>query len=60
MNEGFKSLIFGIENKESIMSLNISNNEITYESLVEVRNSIVNTRLRVLDISNNPIGNEGL
>ncbi|CDW88658.1 leucine rich repeat family protein [Stylonychia lemnae] len=60
MNEGFKALIFAIENQESIISINVSNNEITKESLLEVKNSLVNTSLQSLEINNNAISNEGL
>eukprot|EP00347_Sterkiella_histriomuscorum_P005528 403356270 len=60
MNEGFKTLIFAIENQENIISLNVANNEITSEVLEDVKYAMVNTGIMSLEINNNPITNDGL
>ena len=57
--EGFKYLINGLKGNEVMKKLNISNNEIDVKGIHYLKEHLKNCKLEYLDLSLNPIGNEG-
>ena len=58
-NEGFKYLINGLKGNEVMKKLNISNNEIDEKGIFYLKENLKNCKVEMLDLSLNPIGNEG-
>ena len=58
-NEGFRYLINGIKENEIVKKLNISNNEIDEKGIFYLKEHLKNCKVEILDLSLNPIGNEG-
>ena len=58
-NEGFKYLINGLKGNEVMRKLNISNNEIDEKGIIYLKDNLKNCRVEMLDLSSNPIGNNG-
>ena len=57
--EGFKYLINGLSGNIVLKYLNISNNEIDDKGMHYLKDNFKECKLEVLDLSSNPIGNEG-
>ena len=57
--EGFKYLINGLSGNIVLKYLNISNNEIDDKGMHYLKDNFEECKLEVLDLSSNPIGNEG-
>ena len=57
--EGFKYLINGLKGNEIIKKLNVSNNEIDVKGIEYLNNNIKKSKVEYLDLSQNPLGNEG-
>ena len=57
--EGFKYLINGLKGNMVLKYLNVSNNEIDEKGMYYLKDNIIDSKLEVLDVSSNPIGNEG-
>ena len=58
-NEGFKYLINGLKENEIIKKLNVSNNEIDEKGIFYLKDNMKNCKVEILDLSANPIKNEG-
>ena len=58
-NEGFKYLINGLTGNEILKKLNVSNNEIDEKGIFYLKENLKNCKVEFLDLSLNPIGNEG-
>ena len=58
-NEGFKYLINGLKGNEVMKKLNVSNNEIDEKGIFYLKENLKNCKVEMLDLSFNPIGNEG-
>ena len=59
-DEGFVLLCKGLEKNQSLLNLNISNNDIHSKGIKQGLSLITTTKLYSLNISNNPILDEGL
>ena len=59
-NEGMKYIINGLESNSSLEVLIISNNEINEKGIIYMESKIKSCKLKHLDISCNPISNNGL
>ena len=59
-DEGFIILSKGLDNNQSLIKLNISNNDIHHKGLTQGLNLISLCKLYYLNLSNNPIMDEGL
>ena len=57
--EGFKYLINGLKGNMVLKYLNISNNEIDEKGMYYLKDNIIDSKIEILDVSSNPIGNEG-
>ena len=57
--EGFRYLINGLNGNEIMKKLNVSNNEIDVKGIYYLKDNLKNSKVEYLDISQNPIGNEG-
>ena len=57
--EGFKYLIDGLQDNIILKYLNISNNEIDEKGILYLKDNLNECKIEVLDISSNPLGNEG-
>ena len=57
--EGFKYLVNGLQDNIVLKYLNISNNEIDEIGMYYLKDNINDCKIEILDISSNPIGNEG-
>ena len=57
--EGFKYLINGLKGNMVLKYLNVSNNEIDEKGMYYLKDNIIDSKLEALDVSSNPIGNEG-
>ena len=57
--EGFKYLINGLQDNIVLKYLNISNNEIDEKGIYYLKDNLNECKIEVLDISSNPLGNEG-
>ena len=58
-NEGFKYLINGLNGNYIIKKLNVSNNEIDAKGIYYLKNNLKISKVEYLDLSENPLGNEG-
>ena len=58
-SEGLKYLINGLKNNIVLKYLNISNNEIDEKGIYYLKDNLNECKIEILDISSNPIGNEG-
>ena len=58
-NEGFKYLINGLKGNEVMKKLNVSNNEVDEKGIFYLKENLKNCKVEMLDLSFNPIGNEG-
>ena len=58
-NEGFKYLINGLKGNEVMRNLNVSNNEIDENGILYLKDNLKNCKVEILDLSSNPIGNDG-
>ena len=58
-NEGFKYLINGLKGNEVMRKLNVSNNEIDEKGIFYLKDNLKNCKIEILDLSSNPIGNDG-
>jgi Ran GTPase-activating protein (RanGAP) involved in mRNA processing and transport len=58
-NEGLKYILNGLNNNHSLLELNLSHNEITHHGISYFNTILKGSKLFELDISQNPIGNEG-
>jgi len=59
-DQGVKEFMYGIENSTSLVHLNIKENNITAIGMDVIRNYLPKTQIKVLNISHNPLGNEGI
>ena len=59
-NEGLKYLVNGLISNFSLQTLLISNNEITEKGIIYMKSKLNLCKLKYLDISCNPISNNGL
>ena len=59
-NEGFKYLTNGLEKNSSLQTLIISNNEINEKGIIYMESKLIECKIKYLDISCNPISNNGL
>ena len=59
-NEGFKYIVNGLVSNITLKTLIIHNNEITEKGIAYFETKSVNCKLKILDISRNPIGNNGI
>jgi Ran GTPase-activating protein (RanGAP) involved in mRNA processing and transport len=57
--EGFKYLVNGLKGNIVLKNLNISNNEIDEKGIFYMNENLVNCKIEVIDLSSNPIGNDG-
>ena len=57
--EGFKYLINGLKGNMVLKYLNISNNEIDEKGMYYLKDTLIDSKVEIFDISSNPIGNEG-
>ena len=57
--EGFKYLINGLKGNEILKNLSVRNNEIDEKGMFYLKNNLKDCKIEILDISSNPIGNEG-
>ena len=58
-NEGFKYLINGLNGNYIIKKLNVNNNEIDAKGIYYLKNNLKISKVEYLDLSENPLGNEG-
>ena len=59
-NEGLKYLVNGLESNISLQSLILSNNEINEKGILYMETKLISCKLKHLDLSCNPISNNGL
>ena len=59
-NEGLKYIINGLKSNMNLQSLIIPNNEINEKGILYMENKLQTCKLKHLNISSNPIGNNGL
>ena len=59
-DEGFKLICQGLNDNNSLLNLNVSNNDIHFKGIYQGLNSISVCKLYSLNISNNPLLDEGL
>ena len=57
--EGFKYLINGLKGNIVLKYLNVSNNEIDEKGMYYLKDNLDECKVEILDVSSNPIGNEG-
>ena len=57
--EGFKFLVNGLKDNIILKYLNISNNEIDEKGMYYLKDNLNDCKIEILDVSSNPIGNEG-
>ena len=57
--EGFKYLINGLKENDIIKKINVSNNEIDVKGIEYLNNTLKKSKIEYLDLSQNPLGNEG-
>jgi len=54
---GIEILCSGLMNNKILLSLNLGNNDITSSGIEELKQALLTTDLKELDISGNPLGN---
>lgn len=59
-DQGVKEFMYGIENSTSLIRLNIKENNITAIGMEVIKNYLPRTKIKYLNISHNPLGNEGI
>ena len=59
-DQGVKEFMYGIENSTSLRHLNIKENNITPIGMEVIKNYLPKTKITELNISHNPLGNEGI
>ena len=59
-DQGVKEFMYGIENSTTLKHLNIKENNITAIGMEVIKNYLPRTQIKKLNISYNPLGNEGI